>query len=105
MVLQKREDKKQKNMRTERLVRDLVIEEALQDEIKIHTRKKNQSYIDWCNLSDKGKNKNKVRLTITYDVVWHKRSSGRIYDSSSRHAFIIGGRIKGIIGMALYYKA
>ena len=34
-----------------------------------------------------------------------KRSSGRRYDSSSGHAFIIGGRIKGIIGMVLYSKA
>ena len=36
---------------------------------------------------------------------WQKRSSGRRYDSSSEHAFIIGGRRKGIIGMVLYSKA
>ena len=36
---------------------------------------------------------------------WQKRSSGRRYDSSSRHAFIIGGRSKVIIGIVLYYKA
>ena len=36
---------------------------------------------------------------------WQKRSSGRRYDSSSGHAFIIGGRRKEIIGMALYPKA
>ena len=35
---------------------------------------------------------------------WQKRSSGRRYDSSSRHAFIIGGRVKGIIGIFLYSK-
>ena len=35
---------------------------------------------------------------------WQKRSSGRRYDSSSGHAFIIGARRKGIIGMVLYSK-
>ena len=49
--------------------------------------------------------KNKVTLTVAYDMVWQKRSSGRIYDSSSRNEFIIGGRSKGIIGMVLYSKA
>ena len=51
------------------------------------------------------KNNNKVKLTVTYDMGWQKRSSGRRYDSSSGHAFIIGARIKGIIGMVLYSKA
>ena len=51
------------------------------------------------------KNKNKVKLTVTYDMGWQKRSSGRKYESSSRHVLIIGGRIKGIIGMILYTKA
>ena len=36
---------------------------------------------------------------------WQKRSSGRRYDSSSGHAFIIGERRKGIIRMVLYSKA
>ena len=36
---------------------------------------------------------------------WQKRSSGRRYDSSSGHAFIIGGTYKGVIGMLLYSKA
>ena len=36
---------------------------------------------------------------------WQKRSSGRRYDSSRGHAFIIGARSKGVIGMVLYSKA
>ena len=52
-----------------------------------------------------GKNNNKVKLTVTYDMGWQKRSSGRRYDSYIRHALIIGGRVKGIIGMVLYSKA
>ena len=39
-----------------RLVRDLAIEEALQDEIKYTLEQNNLSYFNWCALSDKGKN-------------------------------------------------
>ena len=52
-----------------------------------------------------GKNNNKVKLTVTYDMGWQKRSSGRRYDSSRGHAFIIGARRKGIIRMVFYSKA
>ena len=90
---------------SERLVRDLAIEVALQDEMKDTLEYKNQSYIDWCALSEKGKNKNKVKITVTYDMVWQKRSSGRRYDSYSGHAYIVRGRSKGIIGIVLYSKA
>ena len=49
--------------------------------------------------------KKKVKLTVIYDMGWQKRSSGRIYESSSGHAFIIGRRSKGVVGIFLYYKA
>ena len=58
-----------------------------------------------CALSDKDKNNNKVKLTVTYKMVCKKRSSGRRYDSSSGQAFVIGAKSKGIIGMVLYSKA
>ena len=41
----------------ERLVRDLAIEQALQEEIKDTLEHNNQSYGDWCALSDKDKKK------------------------------------------------
>ena len=88
-----------------RLVRDLEIEEALREEIKHTLEHNNQSYGEWCALSDKDKNNNKVKLTVTYDMGWQKRSSGRRYDSSSGQAFIIGTRSKGIIIMVLRSKA
>ena len=56
-------------------------------------------------MSDKGGNNNKVKLTVTYYMGWQRRSSGNRYDSYSGHAFIIGGRSKGIIGMVLNYKS
>ena len=36
---------------------------------------------------------------------WQKRSLERRYDSSSRHAFVIGGVYKGFIGIFVYSKA
>ena len=51
-----------------RLVRDLAIEEALQDKIKHTLEHNNQSYGDGCALSDKDKNNNKVKLTVTYGM-------------------------------------
>ena len=51
-----------------RLVRYLAIEEAFQEEIKHTLEHNNQSYCDWCALSDKDKNNNKVKLTVTYDM-------------------------------------
>ena len=90
---------------SEQLVRDLAIGEALQDEIKDTLERNNQSYVEWCAQTDNEKNKNKVKLTVTYDMGWQKRSSGRRYDSSSGHTFIIGTKSKGIIGMVLYSKS
>ena len=52
----------------ERLVRDFSVEEALQYEIKDTLEHNNKSYVDWWDLSDKEKNKNKVKLTVTYDM-------------------------------------
>ena len=54
------------------LVRYFAIEEALQYGIKDTLEHNNQSYIDCCALSKKEKNKNKVKLTVTYDMVWQK---------------------------------
>ena len=88
-----------------RMVRDLAVEEALRDEIKDTLEHNNQSYVNWWDLSDKEKNKNKVEINVTYNKDWQKRSSGRRYNSSSGHAFIIGARSKGVMVPVLYSKA
>ena len=44
----------------ERLVRDLAIEKALQEEMKDTIEHKNQSYGEWYAQTDKGKNNKKV---------------------------------------------
>ena len=81
----------------ERLVRYLVIEEALQEEIKDTLEHNNQSYGECCDQIEKDKNNDKVKLTVTYNMGWQKRSYGKRYDSSRGHTFIIDGRSKGII--------
>ena len=53
---------------TERLVRDLVIYEALQTEIKETLEHKNQSYVNWCALSDKGKRRTRLKLPL--HMIW-----------------------------------
>ena len=89
----------------EQLVRDLAIEEALQEGKKYSLERNNQSYGEWCAQLDNEKKNKKVKLTVTYDMGWQKRSSRRRYDSSSGHAFIIGASSKGIIVMVLYSQA
>ena len=54
----------------ERLVRYLAIEEDLQEEIKDTLEHKNQSYSEWCAQTDKDKNNNKIKLTVTYEMGW-----------------------------------
>ena len=58
-----------------------------------------------CALSDEEKNKNKVKLTVTYDIGWQNILSGRRYETPSGHDFVISGISKGNIGMVLYSKA
>ena len=38
-----------------------------------------------------------VRLTVSYDMGWNKRSSGHKYDSISGHGFVLGGINKKIL--------
>ena len=55
----------------ERLVRNLAIEEALQDEIKYTLEHNNQSYFDWCDISDK--EKITTRLNLPLHMIWAGR--------------------------------
>ena len=42
-------------------------------------------------------NPKNVKLTVSYDMGWNKRSSGHKYDSISGHGFLMGGITKKII--------
>ena len=52
----------------ERLVRDLAIEEALQEEIKDTLEHNNQSYAEWC--AQTNKEKNNTFFPWPYMIVW-----------------------------------
>ena len=83
-------------------MRYLAIEEAIQVGIKATISYNNPSYVTWCSRLDEDINKNKVKLTVTYDMGWYKRSYGRRYESSSGNDSIIGVIYKGIIDMVIY---
>ena len=86
----------------EQLVRDLVIKEALKIRIKATSAHKNQPYVQCCSLAYYNRHRNKLKVTVTYDKGWQKRSYGRRYDSYSGNSFIICAISKGVIGMFLY---
>ena len=62
----------------ERLVRDLAIEEALQDKIKDTLEHKNQSHVNWCALSDKGKITTSLKLPL--HMIWAGRRDHLVGD-------------------------
>ena len=45
-----------------------------------------------------------IGLTVSYDMGWNKRSSGRRYDSLSGHAFVIGVYTRLIIACVVFSK-
>ena len=47
----------------------------------------------------------KVALTVSYDMGWQKRSTGKLYDSLSGHGFIFGCKTGNIIGFRVKSKA
>ena len=62
----------------ERLVRDLAIEEALQDEIRDTLEHNNNSYVDWCALADK--EKITTRLKLPLHMIWAGRRDHLVGD-------------------------
>ena len=45
-----------------------------------------------------------VGIIVSYDMVWQKRSTGRIYDSLSGHGFIIGCSTGKVVALAVREK-
>ena len=62
----------------DQLVKDLAIEEAFQDEIKYTLEHNNQSYINWCDLSDK--EKTTTRLNLPLNMIWAGRRDHLVVD-------------------------
>ena len=55
-----------------------AIEEALQTKIKEALDQKNQSYVDWCDLSYK--EKIKTRLNLLLNIIWAVRRDHLVVD-------------------------
>ena len=64
----------------ERLVRDLAIEQALQEEIKETLEHNNQSYGDWCDLLDE--HKKRIRLNLPCNMIWAGRRDHLVGDTT-----------------------
>ena len=64
----------------ERMVRDLAIEQALQEEIKDTLEHNNQSYGDWCALSDEDKKRTKLNLPC--NMIWAGRRDHLVGDTT-----------------------
>ena len=64
----------------ERRVRDLAIEQALQEEIKYTLEHNNQSYGDWCDLLDK--DKKRTRLNLPCNMIWAVRRDHLVGDTT-----------------------
>ena len=62
----------------EQLVKYLAIEEALQTKIKEALEHKNQSYVDWCDLSYK--EKIKTRFNLLLYMIWVVRRDHMVVD-------------------------
>ena len=62
----------------ERLVRDLAIEEVLQEEIKDTLERNNQSYGEWCSQTDT--KKITTRLNLLLHMIWDGRRDHLVGD-------------------------
>ena len=63
---------------SERLVRYLEIDEALQDEIKDTLEHNNHPYVDRCALSDK--EKKRTRFSLPLNMIWDGRRDHLVGD-------------------------
>ena len=80
------------------------IDLALEMEIKetIVNEKGEEYYAEW--MSKAKGDREKIGLTVSYDMGWNKRSSGHRYDLLPGHAFIIGAYTRQIIGCVVFSK-
>ena len=63
---------------SEQLLRDLEIGEDLQTEIRETLEHNNQSYFDWCDISDRGEIR--TRLNLPLHIIWDGRRYNLVGD-------------------------
>ena len=80
------------------------ISEALEAEIDATVQnKQNMTLEEWLKIPKD--QRVPIRLDVSFDMGWQKRSSGKTYDSLSGHAFMIGQATKKVIVQVVYSKA
>ena len=65
--------------------------QALDEEVRKMQEVENLDCVDWKHTNEA------IGITVSYDMGWNKRSSGRTYNSLSGHGFFVGGYSKKII--------
>ena len=86
-------------------VADEELKYCLKEEIKLTLNLVDDSddaFQRWMSLplSDR----DEVGITVSYDMTWQKRSSGRKYDSPSGHSFIVGQHSRCIVMATIFSK-
>ena len=93
----------------------IIVDEGLQKEIEStiayvlandYSQKEIKEYIQLFNANS-SRIPDKIRplqLSASYDMGWNKRSTGRVYDSLSGHAFLIGCRSGKVISFGVRAK-
>ena len=78
------------------------INKALDKEVflQLQTEGRESDFAKWKN----GELEYKPELTVSYDMGWQQRSSGRKYDSDSGHGLMIGMHLRKIIGFKIKSK-
>ena len=80
------------------------IEQTLRHDCELLLKLGFQDIQQWIDLPNDLKRSYRVPITILYDMGWQKRGTGRMYNSNSGHAFMIGAKTKKIIGIAVMSK-
>ena len=75
---------------------------SLQEKVRKTSEAQDTNYDEW-NIQQELE-KFIVKLTVSYDVGWQKRSSGNKFDSLSSHAFMIGSRTRKITNCVVNSK-
>ena len=81
-----------------------IIEEAIDEEVLLTLTKQNreESFQLW---KDGLLDANSIKIKVSYDMGWNKRSSGNKYDSTSGHGIVIGALSKKILAVKTYSRS
>ena len=66
------------------------IRELMKDKISVSEINKNIKLLKQNRYNEMHPDLHRIGISVTYDMGWQKRSTGRIYDSLSGHGFFIG---------------